>query len=127
MATQIFSITQLGYDAAKAAAEGVPGPKHIWENLPGEIVVYTGLDMPEQPTQSVPDVINRRQFFRAIDAQGLTDAINALVAVASSAARIDFENATEIHRDYPLVQQIGDALGKSRQDIDDLFILAATF
>lgn len=42
------------------------------------------------------------------------------------AARIDWEYAQEIRRDFPLVQQLTAQLGLTERQIDDLFVLAAT-
>lgn len=42
------------------------------------------------------------------------------------AARIDWEYAQEIHRDFPLVQQLTAQLGMTERQIDDLFTLAGS-
>jgi hypothetical protein len=38
--------------ATQAEADAISGPKHLWYNL-GEIVVYTGEDMPSQPVSEI--------------------------------------------------------------------------
>ncbi len=62
----------------------------------------TLLDVIEAMLDSIPDPTTRR------------------------AARIDWEYAQEIKRDFPLVQQLTAQLGLTERQIDDLFTLAAT-
>lgn len=73
--------------------------------------------------------VTRRQALRALHSAGLLSqvetAINALPEPQRTAARIDWENATDFRRDFPLLLQLSAALGLSSTDIDNLFTAAA--
>jgi hypothetical protein len=68
--------------STQAEADAISGPKHLWYNL-GEIVVYTGDDIPTQPTASeitveelrgrftVPEMTDILSFARTDDNAGL--------------------------------------------------------
>ena len=61
----------------------------------------------------------------------LLDVIEAMLNGISDpavqrAAKIDWEYAQEIHRDFPLVQQLTSQLGLTERQIDDLFTLAGS-
>lgn len=61
----------------------------------------------------------------------LLDVIESMLAsipdpVQQRAAKIDWEYAQEIRRDFPLVQQLTAQLGLTERQIDDLFVLACT-
>lgn len=74
-------------------------------------------------------VVTRRQALRALHAAGLLDtverAISQMQGPQGEAARIDWANATEFKRDFPLLVGLATALGLTAQDIDNLFAAAA--
>lgn len=72
-----------------------------------------------------PEVVTIRQAKLALLAGGLLDEANAAVAAAGQAAQIEWEYATEVRRDSPLVAGIGPVLGLTESQIDALFITAA--
>lgn len=77
----------------------------------------------------VPQVVTMRQARLALLADGrlsqVDAAINALPEPQRSAARIEWDYSSEVHRDRPFVQQLGAALGLSSEQLDLLFIKAA--
>lgn len=57
--------------------------------------------------------------------QQVDQAISALPEPQQSAARIEWDYSSEVHRDRAFVQQLGQALGLSDEQLDALFIQAA--
>lgn len=74
----------------------------------------------------VPASISPFQARAALLSEGLLDAAEAAVSGAGPAAAIAWEYATEWRRDSPTIASIGDALGLTAIQIDDLFRYAAT-
>lgn len=77
-------------------------------------------------------VVTMRQARRAMSAAGLLSAVEeALDAIVDQqereAALIEWEYATEVKRDYPWVQLIAGQLGMTEEQLDALFVSAATY
>ena len=75
--------------------------------------------------ESVPAVVSMRQARLALLAAGLLDDVEAAIAAGPQAARIEWEYATEVQRDYGLVLQLAPVLGLTDRQLDDLFVAAA--
>lgn len=73
----------------------------------------------------VPTVLTIRQAKLVLHAAGLLDDVDAAVAAADRATQIDWEYATEIHRDWPTLVAMATALGMTDAQLDDLFIEGA--
>ena len=77
----------------------------------------------------VPQVVTMRQARLALLGAGLLTqveaAIDALPEPQRSAARIEWDYSSEVHRGRAFVQQLGHALGLTDQQLDDLFTQAA--
>lgn len=77
----------------------------------------------------VPVSVTMRQaklaLSRAIVLGRANTAISAMPGQAGEEARIEWEYATTLRRDHPLVAGLGQALGLTAGDIDALFISAA--
>lgn len=88
------------------------------------------IEIPD-PVPAVPQVVSRRQALRALLADGLLHmvepAIAALPQPDRDIAMIEWAAATEFRRDHFLIAMIGTALGLTEQQIDALFIDAATY
>lgn len=91
-------------------------------------VTIQQLNHPVASDPVVP-VVTRRQALRALHDAGLLgqveNKINLLAEPERTAARIDWDNATEFRRDFPLLAQLASAMGLTAADIDNLFAAAA--
>ena len=80
---------------------------------------------------NVPVEVTMRQAKLALLQYGLLQQINTAIAnmpgVQGEAARIEWEYATSVKRNALLVTQIVAAFGLTDEQLDNLFILAATF
>jgi len=81
------------------------------------------------PAPEVPQSVTMRQCRIALLNAGLLDAVQSSIAtmpgVEGERARIDWEYALDVLRDWPLINALGSQLGLTEQQIDDLFIAAA--
>lgn len=73
---------------------------------------------------SVPESVTMRQARLALLAAGALASVDAAVAAAGDAAKIEWEFAQEVRRDWPLVNQLTAALGWTSEQVDALFIAA---
>lgn len=75
-------------------------------------------------------VVTNRQARLALLQSGLLDAVNTTINTLGSpdaqAIQIEWEYASEIRRDSPLIAGLGGMLGLTEPQIDQLFALAAT-
>lgn len=78
----------------------------------------------------VPGVVTMRQARLALLSAGLLtqvdDVVQTMKDAAGDAARIEWEYAGTVDRQWPLVVALGTSLGITDEQIDDLFRLAAT-
>lgn len=78
----------------------------------------------------VPESVTMRQATQALILAGLDDDVDAMLAampgVEGKLARAEWAKAQVVERDRPLVVQMGAALGLTPEQIDQLFITAAT-
>lgn len=76
----------------------------------------------------VPYIVTMRQARLALHAAGLLQsveaAINAMVEPDKTAARIEWDYASEVHRASEFVTLLGAALELDKQSLDDLFLKA---
>lgn len=83
---------------------------------------------PPEP-EPVPDAVSMRQARLALSRNGLLanaeTAIAGMTGSAGDEARIEWEYATELRRDHPLVVALGQTLGLDDAAKDDLFRQAA--
>lgn len=85
---------------------------------------------PAEPMQiAVPTSVSNRQarlaLFEAGHLSGVDAALDALPSPQREAARIEWDYATDIRRDSPLVASIGSALDLDESEIDELFRAAS--
>jgi hypothetical protein len=71
--------------------------------------------------QPVPQTVTPRQARLALLAAGLLDQVQAAVDAAGGATKITWEYATVIDRNDPMITGIGQALGLTPAQIDNLF------
>lgn len=83
-------------------------------------------DIPPAPP---PSVVSMRQARLALLGAGLLPQVEAafdqMDEPERSAVIIEWEYATELRRDHPLVASLAAALGLTEQQVDDLFIAAS--
>lgn len=81
-------------------------------------------------TVVVPALVTMRQARQAMLSAGILSQVDALIAAMpgeeGESARIDWNHAREVKRDWPLIGALGPQVGLNEQQIDDLFIYAAT-
>lgn len=87
-----------------------------------------GLQLPDEyaAIAAVPPSVSMRQASRALLEAGLLDDVEALVATLPRKYQIDWERASIVQRDNPLVEIVRQQQGMTAAQIDDLFTLAAT-
>lgn len=73
----------------------------------------------------VPQVITIRQAKLALHAVGLLDDVDAAVANADRATQIEWEYATEVHRDWQTLIAMQTAMSLTDEMVDSLFINGA--
>ena len=78
------------------------------------------------PPIEVPEEVTPRQIRLALTQIGMRASVEAAVAASNQEVKDTWEFSTVILRGNPLINSMGTALGKTKEDIDNLFILAAT-
>ena len=86
----------------------------------------TEIDPYIPPPPAIPSVITMRQARLALLMADRLSEVNAAVSQAGEAAQIEWEFATEVHRNWPLVAALQSGLGLTDGDLDALFTLGAT-
>lgn len=78
------------------------------------------------PVASSPRIVSRAQLKLALLELGLLDQVDALVGGSVDVAlKINWYERLEFDRFHPLVLATAAALGKTEQEIDALFLIAA--
>lgn len=83
-----------------------------------------------KPVESVPvpASVTRRQMKLALLQQDLLSAVEAAVlALSDPALTINWQDALDFRRDHPFVLQMAALLGKTEAEVDEMFVLAASF
>lgn len=80
---------------------------------------------PAPPPPPIPQTVTMRQARLALLGAGLLDAVNASIGELGQAAQIEWEYATEVHRQSPLVAGLTAALGLTDAQLDQLFVTAS--
>lgn len=100
---------------------------------PGDLEAWETFSATEPEVGAVPDVpraVTMRQARLALLGAGMLDAVNTAVANmpgdAGVAARIEWEYSQEVQRDKELVLALAPLLGLTSEQLDALFITAAT-
>ena len=100
----------------------------IAEHYPDAVPVKDP-EEPVDPTPTVPQVVTMRQTRLALLSIGLLDqvepAIDAMDEPARTVAKIEWDYSSEVHRDNPFVNSLGEMLGLDSGSIDALFATAA--
>ena len=107
---------------------GDDAPTH--QELMDEIAATYVPDPPAAPTP--PSSVSMRQGRLALLQSNMLHLVDAAIAgiddpVQKAAAEIEWEYATSIDRNSQFVQSLAAELNLTEQQLDDLFLLAATF
>lgn len=76
---------------------------------------------PADPEPVPVQIVTMRQARLALHDAGKLAAIDAAVAQIGGSAQIEWEYATEVRRDWPLVAQVAAGVGMSSEQLDALF------
>ncbi|ULQ46936.1 hypothetical protein JN531_001310 [Flagellatimonas centrodinii] len=79
------------------------------------------------PVVIVPASVTARQARLALNAAGLRTQVESAIAQADQATQDTWEYATEIERGNPIVGLIASGLGLTDEQVDALFVDAATY
>lgn len=112
-------------EAEEAFAEqigAIPAPEdvsigHRWNG--------TSYSAPTPELPPVPEMVSMRQARLAMLDAGILAQVDAAIGQSSEANKIEWEYATDLRRDHPLVAQLAPALSLSEDDVDNLFRSAA--
>lgn len=74
-----------------------------------------------KPAVAVPTSVSMRQARLALLNAGLLDDVEAVISAAGRAAQIEWEYATEVSRDHPIIAIVQQQQGLADDQIDDLF------
>ena len=101
-----------------------------WVNGPDGVVCgysYNGGTFTAPPAQpeAVPASVSMRQARLALSRNGLLADAETAISSAGDEAQIEWEYATSLRRDHPLVVSLGQTLGLDDATKDALFIQAA--
>lgn len=118
--TAALAAKQAETDAALATARAELAAKDA------EIARLTALVPAPVIVNGVPQTVTMRQARLALLQAGLLDDVTAAVAGAGEAAKIEWEYASDVSRNAILIQTLGGALGLTDEQLDGLFVLAAT-
>lgn len=83
------------------------------------------VNVPFVPGVVVPTAISSRQFFLQLALAGLTDQVNAWVAMQTELVQIAFNKSATFRRDDEMLQQGFAGLGFTVEQIDAFFTSAA--
>lgn len=81
---------------------------------------------PKATVDGVPQSVTPYQARVALSRAGLLNSVEAAVSQANGEMAIAWEYATTIERNSPFIVQLGTAIGLTSQQIDDLFVTAAS-
>lgn len=74
----------------------------------------------------VPQAITIRQAKLALLSAGLLDDVDDAITQADRATQIEWEYTTEVHRNWPTLRSVQGAVGLTDEQVDELFIKAAS-
>ena len=91
-----------------------------------EIARLTALIPAPVIVDGVPQTVTMRQARLALLSAGLLDLVTETVAGAGQAAQIEWEYASDVGRNATLIQTLAGVMGLTDEQLDGLFVVAAT-
>lgn len=99
------------------------------EGAIGDTYVDGQFTRPAPPPPEIPQTVTMRQCRIALLDAGLLDAVKSSIATMPGTdgerARIDWEYAQEVRRDWPLIGYMAGDLGLTDEQVDGLFMAAS--
>jgi len=106
-----------------------PDPERRVVVVVREVVPWTAEEIEAHRKSMVPESVTMRQCRIALLDAGLLDAVQSSIATMPGTdgerARIDWEYAQEVRRDWPLIAYMAGDLGLTDEQVDGLFMAAA--
>lgn len=108
----------------------------VFQTINGERIELTAEEhaellasLPDETPSAAPSQVTIRQAKIQLSRAGLLSSVNDFIAgmegQEGEEARIEWDYATELRRDHPLVAALGPQFDLSEEDIDALFVEAA--
>lgn len=79
----------------------------------------------KKTASTVPSSVTMKQARLALLAAGLLDDIDATIKASNRESKIEWEYASEVRRDHPLIASMQQARGLTDAEVDALFTAAA--
>lgn len=95
------------------------------ERRPSPWATWTGAEWVDG-NPPISSSVTMRQARLALLQSGLLDSVNAAIQQSGGAASIEWEYATAVDRQSPLVASLAGALNLTEAHLDNLFTLAST-
>ena len=112
------------FEVSVKMRQALGDPEKIYDAATGTVV-----DRPTRPEgvpeTAMPRSITMRQCRLMLLRHDMLDAINAMVNEMSAADKIEWEYASEVRLDHPLVAGIAQALGMTTDQMRQMFVEAA--
>lgn len=89
-------------------------------------IISKARELELNPNIVIPKTVTPRQARLVLLQAGLLDQVESSINTVGGSAKITWEYATQIDRDDPLITTLGQSLNLTDQQIDNLFIQAAT-
>lgn len=119
-----LAAVQAGMDAERTALQAALAAKDA-EIAALQVQVVALIPAPVI-VDGVPQTVTMRQARLALLASGLLNDVTAAVAGAGQAAQIEWEYASDVGRNAALIQSLAGVMGLTDEQLDGLFVLAAT-
>ena len=103
------------------------GPNQVLVSMTPELVdgIWREVFALEPAPVFVPQQVTMRQARLELLSRDLLDDVDAVIAVAGRAAQIEWEYASTVDRDNPVIAAVQQQQGMTDEQIDDLFREAA--
>ena len=89
---------------------------------------FDTLDEAMAGMKPVSTVVTRRQFKLALLQEGLLDVVESLISTSTDRSlKISYDDALDFDINNPMVVSLATTMGKTKEDLENLFLLAQTF
>ena len=113
------------YSTSLTVREYTDAASYLADHPDREADCYVFTYVAPAPVITVPQVVTIRQAKLVLLAAGLLDDVDAAVAQADRATKIEWEYATEVNRQWPTLMVLASLMGMTSEALDGLFIEGA--